>query len=325
MHQLTCLRNGLLLLAMSVACASSVAAVDDRFAMDPKLRRFVESMRGEIIAVELGRIAYRKRWNEVLTETLYQIAQRGTWNETHPAWPAAREALSDALRQESVRWLTANRDEVRLIVHEQSMQQMTEDERLRTAEFFESHGGRIWRDARETSARERAYGLPLVIEQESLARITQAHEAAQKALLALPENGDGKVVYDFLQSPLGKKLLDLQNEHWARIVANICDGELEAVVRDKKTALFSAVRSAVRDIPAASDKTYLGTATLGQNRAFTVVVEHYDALRLVGKYTLSYAPNDLHWNDIAAAVPGIKPGETRSIYRDAAGRLGDHP
>ena len=300
-------------------------AGDDRFAADPKLRRFVESMRGEIIAVELGRIAYRKRWNEVLTESLYQISQRGTWDETHPAWPAAREALSNSLRQESVRWLAANRDEIRLVVHEQSMQQMTEDERLRTAEFFESPGGKVWRDARETSARERAYGLPLAIEQEPLARIKQAHETAQKALLALPENGDGKLVYDFLESPLGKKLMELQNEHWARIVANICDGELEAVVRDKKTELFSAVRSAVPGVPAASDKIYLGTATMGPNRAFTVVVEHYDALRLVGKYGLSYAPNDLHWSDIAAAVPGIKPGETRSLYRDPAGRLGDRP
>ena len=45
----------------------------------------------------------------------------------------------------------------------------------------------------------------------------------------------------------------------------------------------------------------------------------------VGKYTLSYAPSDLHWGDIALAAPGMKPGEKRSLYRDPSGRLGDRP
>jgi hypothetical protein len=33
----------------------------------------------------------------------------------------------------------------------------------------------------------------------------------------------------------------------------------------------------------------------------------------------------LHWTDIAAAVPGIEPGQTRVLYRDASGHLGDRP
>lgn len=85
------------------------------------------------------------------------------------------------------------------------------------------------------------------------------------------------------------------------------------------------LRAAVPAIPAATDKIYLGTVAMAGDRTFTVVVEHYDSLRFVGKYTLNYAPADLHWNDIAAAAPGIRPGETRSLYRDAAGRLGDRP
>jgi hypothetical protein len=86
-------------------------------------------MHGETAAVHLGRIVYRKRWEELLTETLYQLAPRGTWTPSHPAWPAARSALADALRQQSVRWLAANRDEIRLVVNEQSMRAYNEDER----------------------------------------------------------------------------------------------------------------------------------------------------------------------------------------------------
>ena len=61
------------------------------------------------------------------------------------------------------------------------------------------------------------------------------------------------------------------------------------------------------------------------DRALDVIVEHYDYLRLIGKYTLNYRPADLHWSDIATAAPGIKPGETRSLYRDRSGHLGDKP
>jgi hypothetical protein len=42
-------------------------------------------------------------------------------------------------------------------------------------------------------------------------------------------------------------------------------------------------------------------------------------------YVLTFAPNDLHWADIAAAAPGMAPGETRALYRDLSGHLGDHP
>ena len=205
------------------------------------------------------------------------------------------------------------------------MQVMTEDERQQTTEFFESSAGRVFLATRETFLREKAYGLPLEIEKEPLETFKRAHDNAQKALLALPEDGDGKVIYDFFHGGPGDKLQDLQGEHWGRIVANVFSGHLEAFARDHKAELAARVRGAVTGIPPASDKTYLGTVAMGADRTFTVVVEHYDSLQLVGKYTLSYASSDLHWSDIAAAVPGVKPGESRALYRDPSGRLGDRP
>jgi len=317
-----------LAVAAVLVCAASganAAAVDDRYAADPKLRRFVDSMHGETIAVELGRMVYRKRWEEVLTEGLYLVAPRGAWNESHPAWPAARQALADALRPESAQWLAANRDRVRLVINDKSMRMMSEEERKRTAEFFETHGGQVWRDSREAFARERAFGLPLVVESQSLAQIRRAKAEKEKALLALPEEGDGKIVYDYLQSPLGDKLLKLQNEEWGPIVAHIFSSELDSIVLEKRAMLAAAVRARVPGIPPASDKTYLGTVTMAADRTFTVIVEHYRTLQLAGKYTLVYAASDLHWTDIAMAVPDIKPGETRAIFRDKLGRLSERP
>ena len=141
----------------------------------------------------------------------------------------------------------------------------------------------------------------------------------------MPEDGDAKVIYDFFHGGPGDKLQEVQGERWGRIVANVFSGNLEAFVRDHKAALVARVRGAVKGIPPASDKTYLGTVAMTQDRSLTVVVEHYDSLRFIGKYTLTYAPADLHWSDIAAAAPGIKSGETRALYRDSAGHLGDRP
>ena len=221
--------------------------------------------------------------------------------------------------------LAANRAEIRLVVNEQSMRGLTDDERRQTADFFESRAGKVFLATRESFLRERAYGLPLQVEKESLEQIARIHADAEKVLLALPEDGDGKVIYDFFHGGPGDKLQKGQNEQWGPIVANVFSGHLESFVRANKAALRATVRAAASGVPPASDKTYLGTVTMAKDRALNVIVEHYDYLRLVGKYTLNYLPADLHWSDIATAAPGIKPGETRSLYRDRSGQLGDKP
>ena len=127
---------GMLALASVLAFEALAAPVDDRLAWDPKLRRFVDSTRSDVVAVDLARLHDRKRWDEVLDEALYLIAPRGAWDEKHPAWKPARNALADALRRESARWLIDNRAEIRLVVNEQSMRFLTEDERQQLSEFF---------------------------------------------------------------------------------------------------------------------------------------------------------------------------------------------
>ena len=233
--------------------------------------------------------------------------------------------MSDALRRESVAWLAANRGRVRVVVLEQSRRGLTAEERAQAAEFFESPGGRVWLTAREMAMHERAFGLPFAIEMESLAQLTRAKAEARLALDTLPEDRGGRAVRDFFELPLGSKLMKLQNEVWAHTVANVFGSELEAVASEQRAVLAAAVRASVSSVPPASEKTYLGTVTMEADQTFAVKVDHDRSLRLVGSYSLRYRPGDLHWADVAAAVPGIKPGETRAVYRDPVGRLGDRP
>src|SRR6185312_4362913 len=66
------------------------APVDDPAAADPALRRFTESMHGDAYALDVGRIAYRRRYDTALDDILYLVAPRDTWDATSPAWAPAR-------------------------------------------------------------------------------------------------------------------------------------------------------------------------------------------------------------------------------------------
>jgi hypothetical protein len=319
-------RFGVLALASALACAAfAQSAIEDRYASDRNLRRFVDSTRGDAVAVDLARLELRKRWEEVLDETLYLIAPRGAWDEKHPAWKPARNALAAALRHDSAQWIAENRAEIRLVVNEQSMRVLSEDERRHLTEFFETPWGSVFRDRREAGMHEKAFGLPFGIEGETQAEVARSSAASAKALTALDGTQGGDAVDAFVASSLIKRYFFLQNDVWAAYVANVMRSELASLVAHRLDDLAQTVRTAVPAVPARSDKAYLGTVAMGTDRGFTVIVEHYAHLRLVGKYTLTYGPSDLHWNDIAAAVPGIKPGEMRPIFRDAKGRLGDRP
>jgi hypothetical protein len=316
-----------LLTILAALCAISAhrAAGQDRATADPAVKRFTDSMHAETMAVDLGRMVFRKRWQALLTETLYSIAQRGTWNESSPAWDAGRRVIEDVLRRKSAAWLAENRPEIRLIVYEQSKQLLTADEMTAATQFFESPGGRVWRDRREGLVRERTYGLPFVEEVRTLDEIKAANKVLEKALLELPEEREGKEVYDFFQSSLGDKILKLQNEAFAEIAANIFRSEMDAIVLRDLAELAKTVRERVPAIPADSNKAYLGWVVMGTDGTFEVTIEHYRTLNLIGTYRLKYSASDPHWHDIAAAVPGIAPGQRRFLYRDPNGCLGDRP
>ena len=100
---------------------------------------------------------------------------------------------------------------------------------------------------------------------------------------------------------------------------------MDGVAVESRIAVVEEVRARVAGIPPASEKTYLGTVTMQADRALEVAVEQFDLYRRSGTYSFRYAPDALHWKDVAAAVPDIVPGETRNLYRDPKGRLGDRP
>jgi hypothetical protein len=197
-------------------------------------------------------------------------------------------------------------------------------ERAEAVAFYRSPGGQAFLDRREWAFRERTYGLPFVVETESRDEVVRRSKAAEKTLLELPET-QTNAVYDFTNAPLGEELMKVQNDIVADTAGNILGSELDAAVLESLDGLGREVRAAVPAVPPASTKTYLGTVTMRPDRTLDVVAEQYTLLRKDGTYPLSYAPDALHWKDVAAGAPGIAPGETRYLYVDADGRLSDKP
>lgn len=288
-------------------------------------RTLASASRAETVALLVGRIVVEKRWNDLLDAMMFTIAPRGAWDASHPAWVPARRVLTQALRRASVgRYEHETSRLVHDVVLDHYLDSLDDDERRRATAFFESPGGRVWLESRERFLEERGYGLPFREESESRATYRRRSVAARKALLHLPAE-QTSVVYQWNTSPLGEKMLKSQNGIVADILRNVLGSDLDAVAIESQAALVAEVRARVAGLPPPSDKTYLGTVAMQADRGLDVVVEQWDLYRRAGTYAFHYAPGALHWNDVAAAVPDIAPGETRLLYRDPKGRLGDRP
>lgn len=310
------------LLPIALLAIAATTHADD---LGDRARPLVEASHAEIRAVHLGRHMARRRWEELLDETLYGLAPKGKWGPDHPAWPAARAALAKALREASVTELQGETGTwIRRAVDER-YSSLEPDEIARAAAHYETPAGRTFRDFREKVLAENAYGLPYVIETKSRETMHQEMEEARQKLLNLPDEQTAQV-YEFNQSKTGEFLLNIENNVIADVVGNIMRSDLGALMRgDDGAAIARAVRAAVPRMPPQSPKVYLGTVTMRPDRTLDVVIEYHDGDRLAGTYPLSYAPNALHWQDVANGVPGIRPGEKRFLYRDPQGRLSDAP
>lgn len=306
------------LFVLGLATAARADYLGDR------ARPLVEASHAEIRAIYLGRWMSRKRWDELLDEILYTLAPKGTWGPSHPAWPGARAALSDAVRKASIDAMHGETGAwIRKVVDER-YSSLEPDDAARAVAFYESPGGRAFRESREAALAETSYGLPFVVETEPRSVFVKAKEAASQKLLHLPDE-QTEAVYDFNQSKVGDFLLKMENDILADVVGNIMRSEVQSVFQQHADDVARTVRATVPKMPPPSDKAYLGTVTMRADRTLDVAIEYHESYRTAGTYRLAYAPDDRHRREVADGAPGIAPGETRFLYRDPRGRLSDTP
>jgi hypothetical protein len=313
----------ILAMALLVCCVGTAGAEETE--REAKLRPLAVASRAEVLGLLVGRIKVEQRWNEILDEILYAVAPRGVWDPKHPAWKPARAVAAAVLRRESAAQFERETSRsIHNVVVDYYLDILNDEERERAMAFFTSPGGRVWIEARDCYLSEHTYGLPFRDETEPRAAYERRAAAVKKKLLNLPDE-QTNAVYEFNNSPLGERLFQAQNRLVADSAGNVLQSELGGVALEHRETVAREVRAKVKGVPPASEKTYLGTVTMRADRGLDVSVEQYDFLRHVGTYPMHYDADALHWRDVAAGVPGIAPGETRPIYRDAAGRLSDRP
>jgi hypothetical protein len=284
----------------------------------------VAATRADTLALNLGRWMTQPRWEELLDQALWRVAPRGVWGPSHPAWPAARTAMAAALQPRTVERLDGDAGRLLHEVVVEKYAGLRPEERAEALAFYASPGGRVFLDYRQKVLAQKTWGLPYVVETEPRAAYVRAEAAAREALLQLPE-AQTQAVYDVTNGPLGQRLQRMENDVIASIAANVLRGDLDAAVAEALPDAVRTVRARVPDLPAASSKTWLGTVTMDADRALAMAIEARRDLQVLGTYRIAYRPEEPEWRDLAAAVPGIAPGETRPLYRDAAGRLSDVP
>jgi hypothetical protein len=289
-----------------------------------KARPVVDASHAEIRAIHLGRWMSRARWNEILDETLYTFAPKGRWGPDHPAWPAARAALADAVRAASVVDLQGETGKMVREVVDEHYASLDPADAAQAVAFYESPGGEAFRDSREKILAEKTYGLPFIVETESYDAYQHAMDAARQRLLNLPDDQTERV-YDFNQSKVGEFLLAVENNEIADIIGNIMRSAVQSIVEQHADEFARTVRAAVPSMPPPSDRVYLGTVTMGADRTLELTIEYHTGYRAAGTYHLTYATDDRHWHDVVDQLAGIAPGATRFLYRDPRGRLSDTP
>lgn len=306
-----------------IACAAAPLRAQES-EREIRSRALAAASHADAVALLVGRLVVEKRWNELVDAMMYRVAPRGTWDARDPAWVPARRALAKALQHATVaRFEASTRRWVHDVVLEHYLDPLTDDERRSATAFFESPGGHAWLASREAFLEERGYGLPYRDETEPYAAYERRKAAASKTLLHLPVE-QTNAVYEFTNS-LGEKLLKAQNGIVADVLRNVLSSDMDAAALESQKTVVEEVRARVPGVPPASDKTYLGTVTMQTDRGLEVVVEQWNLYRRAGTYAFHYGPGALHWNDVADALPGLAPGETRNLYRDPKGRLSDHP
>ena len=184
-----CALPSILLLGAGMATAARADYLADR------ARPVVAASHAEIRAVHLGRHMAQARWNELLDEALWMMAPKGRWSPD----PPAREALARMLREASVARLAGETGRmVREVVNEH-YSSLEPDDAAKAVAFYESPGGKVFRDFREKVLAETSYGLPYVVETAPRETIRREMEAAKDRLLNLPDE-QTQAVYDFNHS-----------------------------------------------------------------------------------------------------------------------------
>ena len=274
---------------------------------------------------------------QALDDEMYRLRGAALWNSQHPAWAPARNALREMAARDSNQWIAqfesseAARTGVRDLAGSYRREYLAD-----LLAFAESQGGAAYFARRLAEARVRGGESIYSVDPATPAQLQQLAADARKRFEALPPAEKQRVkayTVDIACTECGNKsnvqFLDLYLDDRIRWMAEMMamhwlGDSMEYRKRDANRAELEA-RFAAK-LPVASNKQLLGTLEMRPDAALVFRVTFY-ANNAVdgGRLALEFPKSHPRYAEVLALVPGLAAGQSRVLYRDRDGVIGDKP
>ena len=334
---------GTLLRYQAVFAAVLLAAWLPAFAQpDPReelAARIIEAARLERLVLAEARAKARvdPKLEQALDDEMYRLRGAALWSAQHPAWAPARNALRELAARDSNEWIAqfeaaqAGKTGVRDLAGSYRREYLAD-----LLAFAESPGGAAYFARRLAEARVRAGESIFSLDPATPAQLEKLAAEARKRFEALPPAEKQRVkayTVDIACTQCGDKsnvqfldiylndrirwMAEMMAMHW---LGDSTEYRKRDAWRDALEAKFAA------KLPVASTKQLLGTLEMRPDAALVFRFTFY-ANNAVdgGKLALEFPRSHPRYAEVLALVPGLAAGQSRVLYRDRDGLIGDKP
>jgi len=272
-----------------------------------------------------------------LDDEMYRLRGAALWNARHPAWAPTRNAMRDMAARDSNAWITqfeatqASQAGVRELAMSYRREYLVD-----LLAFAESPGGGAYFARRLAEARVRGGESIYSLDPATPAQLQKLAAEARKRFEALPPDEKQRVkayTVDIACTQCGNKsnvqFLDIYLDDRIRWMAEMMamhwlGDSTEYGKRYARRAELEAKFAA--KLPVASTKQLLGTLEMRPDAALVFRITFY-ANNAVdgGKLALEFPRSHPRYADVMALAPGLAAGQSRVLYRDRDGVIGDKP
>ena len=272
-----------------------------------------------------------------LDDEMYRLRGAALWNAQHPAWAPTRNAMREMAARDSNEWIVqfeatqAGKVAIRELAGSYRREYLAD-----LLAFAESPGGSAYFARRLAEARVRGGESIYSVDPATPQQLEKLAAEARKRFEALPPAEKQRVkayTVDIACTECGNRsnvqFLDIYLNDRIRWMAEMMamhwlGDSTEYQKRDARRAVLDTKFAA--KLPVASTKQLLGTLEMRPDAALVFRVSFY-ANNAVdgGKLALEFPKSHPRYAEVLALVPGLAAGQSRVLYRDRDGVIGDKP
>jgi len=326
--------RGLLAAALlACACGASIAQQDTREADAARIME-VTGIDRLILANARSSVAADPKSDQALDEILYRVRPPALWGPKHPAWQPAKDALRPLVAAETHQWVQAYWQESALKTHIRELAysyRVVDMPAVRA--FAESAGGAAWFARRVAEARAKSGEAFFSLDPASPAALEKLAADARKRFDSLPAAEKQRVaafvdgrICDACGVGLDQVLerYIAEQSRWIADVLLTHLGGIEYRVSDRWVAQLDA--KLANQLPVDSKKQILGTLEMRADATLVFrFTFHWKDSANGGALALEFPRSAAPYAEVLALAPGIAPGQSRVLYRDKDGEIGDKP